>query len=199
VFGLFGRYLRAAGFAPRPFSYASVRGSLAENAASLRRFTRSLSGTRINFVGHSLGGLIVGWSLLHSSGETRPGRVVLMGAPFADSYAARRLLASRWGRPLAGSSLREWLSCGSPVWSASQPLGIVAGSVALGMGRIVAPGLPRPNDGAVAVRETVVAGATDRIVLPVTHSGMLVSPDTARQAAHFLEHGAFDHRRRNRQ
>jgi hypothetical protein len=33
----------------------------------------------------------------------------------------------------------------------------------------------------------------DRIVLPVSHSGMLVSARVAREVAVFLERGAFDH------
>ena len=55
--------------------------------------------------------------------------------------------------------------------------------------------LPRPNDGAVAVAETVVEGAADRIELPVSHTGMLLSPAVAREAGRFLARGRFGHRR----
>ena len=58
---------------------------------------------------------------------------------------------------------------------------------------LVAPELPEPNDGIVAVAETVIPGERDRIILPVSHSGMLVSRAVATQAAAFLRNGKFDH------
>jgi hypothetical protein len=47
------------------------------------------------------------------------------------------------------------------------------------------------NDGTVAVSETYLAGATDQIVLPVSHLGMLVSPRAAQQTGLFLTQGHF--------
>jgi hypothetical protein len=53
--------------------------------------------------------------------------------------------------------------------------------------------LPGTNDGVVRLEETEVAGMRDHIVLPLSHSGMLVSARVARQVAAFLDSGAFDH------
>jgi hypothetical protein len=58
---------------------------------------------------------------------------------------------------------------------------------------MVAPDLPRPSDGVVSVSETDVPGMVDRIVLHVSHSGMLVSSAVARQICAFLRDGAFAH------
>jgi hypothetical protein len=58
---------------------------------------------------------------------------------------------------------------------------------------MVAPDLPRPSDGAVSVAETAVPGMADRIVLPVSHSGVLISREVARQVCAFLRDGAFAH------
>jgi len=44
----------------------------------------------------------------------------------------------------------------------------------------------------VKVAETRLAGATAHLVLPVTHSGFLVSREVARQTAAFLRDGRFD-------
>jgi len=71
-------------------------------------------------------------------------------------------------------------------------LGVIAGSRPWGLGRMVLR-LPGTNDGAVRLEETAVAGMRDRIVLPVSHSGMLASARVARQISAFLERGAFDH------
>jgi hypothetical protein len=69
--------------------------------------------------------------------------------------------------------------------------GVIAGSMSVGMGRIVARGLPVPNDGVVTIDETRLACATDHIVLPVSHSAMLLSKQVARQTAAFLNNGRF--------
>ena len=55
------------------------------------------------------------------------------------------------------------------------------------------PGLPRPNDGTVAVDETQVPDQTDTITLPVTHTGLLFSAGVARQVVRFLATGRFSH------
>jgi hypothetical protein len=53
--------------------------------------------------------------------------------------------------------------------------------------------LPGTNDGVVRLEETEAAGMRDRVVLPLSHSGMLASAHVAREVAAFLERGAFEH------
>ena len=61
--------------------------------------------------------------------------------------------------------------------------------------------LPGTNDGVVRLEETEVAGMRDRIVLPVSHSGMLASRARRARGRGFPrtrsvrppERGAFDH------
>ena len=51
-----------------------------------------------------------------------------------------------------------------------------------------------PNDGTICVEETELPGAADRIVLPVSHTGILFSAEAARQTASFLATGRFNAR-----
>jgi len=67
---------------------------------------------------------------------------------------------------------------------------MIAGTKSFGLGFFTG-GLERPNDGTVAVSETDHPRLTDRLTLPVTHTGMLYSKTVARQAAEFLRHGRF--------
>jgi len=43
----------------------------------------------------------------------------------------------------------------------------------------------------VAVSETQLPGATAHLILPVSHTGMLLSARVARETGSFLEHGRF--------
>lgn len=185
-----GHRLRASGLNVVPFDYPSVSTGLDESARRLADFMESQAGTRLHAVGHSLGGILI-WQALRLAGTARPGCVVALGTPFAGSHAARRLAAWPGGRGVLGTAMLQWLEPPRSSWDLPQPLGVIAGSRPLGMGRLVAPDLPAPNDGAVTVAETRIPGATQHRVLPVSHSGMLLSRRVADHTATFLRLGRF--------
>jgi hypothetical protein len=187
---LMRRRIARFGYRALSYSYPSVRLSLAENAQRLARFCGELSATRLHFVGHSLGGLIV-LRVVSETPGLPPGRIVLAGAPVAGSHAARVLRGLPGGRLALGRSMAEWLDAEACASIEGREIGVVAGSLSLGLGRVVAPDLPGPSDGAVSVAETRVPGMRDHIVIPVSHSGMLVSGAVARQVCAFLRDGSF--------
>ena len=184
VMALLARRLRRAGWATFRYAYSSRHATLRVNAAALAAFVRGIDAPRVHFVAHSLGGLLL-MQLLQDTPDLPPGRVVLLGTPYHGSHVARR-----W---LCGLSLDGALLGDGPRWTGGRELGIIAGSVPIGAGWIVS-GLAKPNDGTVAVAETVVAERTDAITLPVTHSGLVFSAAVARQVVHFLNTGRFQHR-----
>ena len=119
------------------------------------------------------------------------GRVVLMGSPAAGSRAAQSV--ARWpiGPAVLGPlALSELAGSRLPRWTQSREPGVIAGRGHMGIGRLVSH-LPEPNDGTVAVEETRIEGMTDHVVLPVTHTGMLLSAAVAGHVAGFLRHGHF--------
>lgn len=189
VMKVLARRLRHAGWTTKIFSYSSRHASLRQNAANLAAFLREIKAPRVHFVAHSLGGLVV-MRYLQDYPEQRPGRVVVMGTPYGGSHVVRCLSRHALGRWLCGMSLQEALLGEGTVWSGGRDLGVIAGTNPIGAGWI-APGLPKPNDGTVAVAETIVPGCTDEITLPVTHSGMVFSTKVARQVTHFLVTGTF--------
>jgi hypothetical protein len=69
-------------------------------------------------------------------------------------------------------------------------LGIIGGGLGFGLGRLVGS-LGGPSDGTILVEETQLDGAADRVVLRVSHSGMLFSAVVAKQAGTFLSTGRF--------
>jgi len=131
---------------------------------------------------------------LREHGERRIGRVVLIGTPVRACMAGRRMEHLPAGRRLLGASRDIWRSL-PELFRPRCELGVIAGSRPWGLGRVLIR-LPGANDGVVRLEETETAGMRDRIVLPLSHSGMLVSAQVAREVAAFLERGAFDHKDR---
>jgi pimeloyl-ACP methyl ester carboxylesterase len=187
--GRVARGLREAGQQTRCFDYPSTRGDVSEHAAALSRFARRSSAERLNFVGHSLGGLVI-LRMLAAADDLPPGRAVLLGSPLRGSVVARK--TARWpgSRTLLGAS-RAALDDGFDTVPAGREIGMIAGSRAIGLGW-VAGGVGGPGDGTVAVAETRADGLTDHCILPVSHSGLVISRTVIRQTVSFLNTGRFE-------
>jgi pimeloyl-ACP methyl ester carboxylesterase len=191
VMRLIGMRLKRCGFHPVFFSYPSMRSSLSQNALLLSRFTAAVAASRIHFIGHSLGGLLV-LQMLAEFSEQRTGRVILMGSPYNGSNVATKLSRRGPGRYILGRSMLQWLDQKPLRHHARYELGVIAGRMSIGGGRLISR-LPFPNDGVVTVDETRVPHISDQIVLNVNHSGMLLSAGLALQACSFLRSGHFLH------
>lgn len=179
--------LAQAGFRCRLFGYAGRGRPLEANVERLARFARSVGSA--HFVGHSLGGLVA-LEALEAERTIEVGRVVLLGTPARGSHAGRRLARHGVGRWLLGESERLWREGRSARWTRAEPLGVIAGTMPLSLGRVIGR-LPAPNDGVVCVEETAVEGMTERLLVPVGHSAMLVSARVAAAVASFLRHARF--------
>jgi pimeloyl-ACP methyl ester carboxylesterase len=184
------RRIARAGYTVHCYAYASVRMSMAENARRLSAYCHALDAKPLHLVGHSLGGLLIA-RLLDAPHQLDIGRVVMLGSPFVDSFAARRLGSLSIGRAAMGASVAEWLQGARPASLARYPIGVIAGDRGVGLGVVMAPDLPAPHDGTICVAETVVPGASDAIVLPVSHTQMVMSALVVRQVCAFLRHGHF--------
>ncbi len=190
IMDVLARRLERQGYETFTFSYHSVRSTLRENALALGCFLAGLHRTRVHLVAHSLGGLVLRHLAAIPPGLPQ-GRVVTLGTPHTGSRVAWRLRRRHLGA-LCGRGLSDGLLGDLPPWPADHPLGSLAGSVNMGLGRLVT-GVAPPADGMVAVAETRLAGMSDHIVLPVSHTVMLFVPSVAAQVARFLDSGHFDH------
>jgi len=179
--------LEHAGFRCRTFSYLGARQPMAAHAERLAHFARETGPA--HFVGHSLGGLVI-LDALNGHPEVAAGRAVLLGTPARGCFAARRLARYPGGRWLLGQSEALWHEGRSARWTRTEALGVLAGSLSLGLGRMFGT-LPGENDGVVSVEESAVEGMTERVVLPVGHSAMLLSSRVAEQVVAFLDGGRF--------
>lgn len=188
--GLLQYRFRRAGYATTRFKYDSTGYSPAENAGRLAILMNTLEAEHIHFICHSLGGLILRQYLARFP-RARPGRTVMLGTPNNTSQAARIVASWPGGPRLLGKSTAQGLLGPLPAWPGGRALGVIAGALCLGAGMILTA-LPKPNDGAVAVAETRLAGMSDHITLPVSHAGLLLSKRVFRQTRHFIENACFE-------
>ena len=182
------RRLERCGFEVKRYGYQSMRRGLHENARRLAAVCDK-SVAPLNLVGHSLGGLLI-MTMLHHHPQVKVHRVVLVGSPYSNSVAAQGLARSETGRALLGRTLQDWLRQPRPPVPDGVEVGVIAGDVGIGLGRVVAR-LPKPHDGVVLLDETHVPGAADCIVLHTNHTAMLVLPAVARAVCAFLKNGRF--------
>jgi pimeloyl-ACP methyl ester carboxylesterase len=184
------RRLRAQGFRTRQFHYRMVTRSLDHNRRKLQKFITDQARYSVHLVGHSLGGVLA-LQTLQQFPELPVDRVVCLGSPLIDSAAGRRMLRFRVGQSVLGKTLPEAV-VNQPLkeWSGRQPVGVIAGTLSAGMGRVIMT-LAQPNDGLVTLEETCLPGIADHLALPVSHTGLVLSRQVAEQCGWFLRHGSF--------
>lgn len=175
------RALRA--YELRVFAYRG-RDSHERNIEALARF----AGDGACFVGHSLGGVLI-YDMLARHPEVRADAVVLLGAPVRGCFAGRRFGRAAVGRWMMGACCSLWAEREAR-WQRSAPLGVVAGTRPVGLGRLFGA-LPGLNDGVVCVEETTVEGMTGRALVREGHSMLIMSGSVSALVARFLARGAF--------
>jgi pimeloyl-ACP methyl ester carboxylesterase len=181
--------LERSGFRASTFRYPSLHATLDEVTAALARRLRAFKGP-VHLVAHSLGG-VVAIETLERESALPPGRVVLLGSPVQGSRAARSVAGWSFGLRLLGSlAFAELVRERDRRWGAQRELGLIAGSRSAGFGRLIAD-LPQPNDGTVAVDETLLPGAVAHRIHDTSHIGMLFSRTVADSTCYFLKHGSF--------
>ena len=188
------RLARNLGADVRAFSYPSVAADATAHARALAEYLRAIRADTLHLVGHSLGGLvIVKLFEEHSEALLRlpPGRIVLLGSPLRGSLTARNLARLPFGKTIMGRTVgEELLVPRERRWIARRDLGLIAGDLGVGLGRLVGR-LGGASDGTILVEETQIEGAADRVVLRVSHTGMVFSAAVARQVGVFLSTGRF--------
>lgn len=187
---LLARRLRTCGYRTRVFRYRSLRRPLDWNARRLVREVRRREDGRVHLVGHSLGGLVI-LQALQECPDLVTGRVVLLGSPVNGSLSAQRLQGHAWSRWMLGRSAEPGLLRGVPHWPDHPAVGVIAGSLPVGVGRLLG-GFPEPGDGTVALSETAIDSAPAALAVRTTHMGLLFSAPVAQAVCRFLATGRFD-------
>ena len=192
---LLARAARRAGYATFAPSYPHRRALgdiVAWMSPRVAAFEREFAGP-LHIVTHSLGGLVAR-ALITAHPRQRLGRIVMLAPPNQGSELADllyRLRLARWILGASGAHLRTGRATAqeAELGSVDYPLGIIAGNRPL----LPLPfnPIPRPHDGKVSIAATRVAGISDHLTLPVTHTLMVYDRRVILAALAFLKEGSF--------
>ncbi|MCA8983303.1 MAG: alpha/beta fold hydrolase [Planctomycetaceae bacterium] len=190
--------LESAGFLVFPVDYPSTRITIEAAARQLQEVMCSLRELQtIHLVGHSMGGLVIRrwfgdyWSQMNPE---QFGRVVMLGTPnqgaeMADKlhrFPPFRLLFGPAGQQLRTSAAVSPAALPIP----SVPFGIIAGGRG-GHTWGFNPLLPGDDDGTVTVASTRLDGASDFLLVPTLHMGLMRYPVAMQAIVNFLDKGRF--------
>lgn len=192
------RALTQAGYTVRNVNYPSRTApidTLADNAIG-PVITNCLQGgaTKIDFVTHSMGGILVR-SYLARHRVPELGRVVMLTPPNQGSEIVDKLgglTLFKWINGPAGDELGTGTnSTPNQLGPANFPVGIIAGDRSINWINSLFF-LPGRDDGKVTVARAKLAGMSDFRVIHATHSFVTYNPEAIRLTIEFLQTGKFE-------
>ncbi len=186
--------LECAGYLTINVNYPSTQYKVEKLAAVVIAKALAIcpKAAKINFVTHSMGGILVR-QFLSNNVIKNMGRVVMLGPPNKGSQVVDKLGNIPGFKLINGPAGMQLGTTKQSVPNSLGPvdfdLGIISGTRSINP--ILSLMIPKPNDGKVSVDSSKVAGMVDHIELPVTHSFMMTNEAVIAQAIYFLAHGRF--------
>lgn len=176
-----------------PSTTATIEALAATHLAPAVQGAVASGATRIHFVTHSMGGIVVR-QYLATNALPQLGSVVMLGPPNRGSELVDRLgrfAPFVWVNGPAGKQLgTDAGSLPNRLGPANYPVGVIAGTRSFNP--VYSAMIEGPDDGKVSVASARLDGMTDFIEMWENHTFMMRSDEVIRQSLRFLREGRFD-------
>lgn len=189
--------LGAAGYRVEALDYPSTVKTIEElsehHLGPAVERSRAAGGTRIHFVAHSMGGIMLRYYLAGNPLPER-GRIVMLGPPNRGSEVVDKL---------GGIPFFEWINgpAGLQLGTSSDSLpntlpdpggevAVIAGTNSINW--ILSTMIPGADDGKVSVDRTRLSNMADFAAVPVSHPFLMSDRDVIEMVVSFLETGSFE-------
>lgn len=188
--------LSDAGFIVVNKSYPSRRGTIEELSESAigeaLKDLRLSESNKVNFVTHSMGGILVR-SYFKRHPEKKIGRVVMLGPPNRGSEVVDKIghwwLFQKLNGPAGGELGTDLYSTPNRLGRVDFELGVVSGDRSINW--INSLMIHGSDDGKVSVARTRVEGMKDQVIVHVTHPFLMKRKRVIELTIQFLRHGSF--------
>lgn len=187
-------FLQDKGYTVHNIGYPSRRQKIEDLANELVKGPLSQlkqGKEEVNFVVHSMGGLVLRY-ILKFHDPFPIGKVVMLATPNHGSELCDHFKHYSWFRWWFGPAGRQLGTSKNAfpqqLGEANFECGIITGDRGLAL---ASRWIKEPHDGRVSVESSKLEGAKDHLVLPVGHCNMLKNKEVHSAMLHFLEHGWF--------
>jgi len=198
-FGKMEVFLKQAGYRVINVDYPSRKQTIETlvpdyvSKAVGKCYAANIQVTKIHFVTHSMGGILVRYYLANNRLDN-PGYVVMLSPPNQGSEVVDKLgempgffaLNGPAGQQLGTSDE----SMPNQLGAVDYPVGIITGNRSINL--ILSMLIPGDDDGKVSIERAKLEGMADFLVVPHTHPMIMDSDEVIRQTHYFLQHGKFD-------
>ena len=194
------QHLLAAGYHTVNLGYPSTRASIEEIVAAhfppaLKR-CQQFSPSRVHFVSHSLGGIVLR-SYFKENELDNMGRVVMLSPPNQGSEAADSLKdwwLYRWINGPAGQQLTTAKdSIPNRLGPVDYSVGVITGDRYFFFDYWLSTIIPGADDGKVSIASSRLEGMDDFLVVHKSHPFIMDDAYVQEETLHFIQNGVFKH------
>ena len=176
------RHLTSQGYKVYRFGYKTTTKPFEFNMQKLQAYVNSRPEGTVHLIVHSLGGILAMRTLPNIS---KDGKLIMLGSPINGATVARAMGRKKWTAWMLKNA-QEPLENGVQQPTAFRQSYMLAGtSNTIGIARLVVK-LPKPNDGTVAVTETMADWINHHATEKTNHFGMLFNKNIKHKISDFL-------------
>jgi len=175
-----------------PSQHFTIEELVEQHIAPIIRTCETKCNSKIHFVTHSMGGILLRYYLQYHS-LTCLGNVVMLSPPNQGSevvdmlknFPGFKMINGPAGQQLGTSSI----SLPQQLGPADYPVGIITGNRSINP--ILSFIIPGKDDGKVSLKRARVKGMTDFLAVPYTHTMIMRRQYVINQTRHFLKNCQF--------